>query len=297
MQSRRHFLKQTSLLSAGALISPALLGHSDLFDKKKIGLQLYTVRDAMQKDPAGTLAKVAQIGYNEVEGATYSGTELYYGMDVKTFSGVLKTNGLNMPSSHYALGDGPNPAKGTILNDWNKAVDDAAAMGQSYMVCAWLPEDVRKNLDGYRKVAEQLNKAGETCKKSGIQLCYHNHNFEFPEMDGKVPYEVLLSSTDRNLVKMEMDMYWIVKAGFNPIKMFKEHPGRFVLWHIKDMDNTPRKFFTEVGSGIIDFKKIFAHAREAGMKYFFVEQDICPGSPFVSIAKSIAYLKSHILNS
>lgn len=295
MQSRRKFLQQGSLLSAGALLSPALLSNSGLFNHKKIGLQLYTVRDAMQKDPAGTLARVARIGYNQVEGATYSGSELYYSMDVKAFSALLKSNGLVMPSSHYALGDGPNPQKGTIRNDWGRAVDDAAAMGQQFMVCAWLPEDVRTNLDGYRKVADMLNKAGETCKKSGIQLCYHNHNFEFPEMEGKVPYEVLLDSTDRHLVQMEMDMYWIVKAGFDPVKMFGKYPGRFVLWHIKDMDNTPRHFFTEVGSGIIDFKKIFSHAREAGMKYFFVEQDICPGSPFVSIAKSIAYLKSHIL--
>lgn len=297
MQSRRIFLKNTALISAGAMVSPSLLRNSGLYDHKRIGLQLYTVRDAMAKDPAGTLARVASIGYNDMEAATYTGTELYYGMSVNDFAKVLKDNGLELPSAHYALGEGANPAKGTILNDWQKAVDDAQAIGQKYMVLAYLPDDARKTLDDYKKVADYLNKAGETCKKSGIQLCYHNHNFEFPEIDGQVPYEVLLNSADPQLVKMEMDIYWVTKAGHNPLDLFKEHPGRFILWHVKDMDNTPKQFFTEVGSGIIDFKTIFKHAKEAGMQKFFVEQDVCPGSPFDSIAKSIAYLKSNILNS
>jgi len=234
-----------------------------------------------------------------MEGATYTGSELYYGMDVDTFHKVLTDNGLTMPSSHYSLGaeivDGHHP-KGTIMNDWGRAVDDAAKMGQKYMVCAYLPDQFRKSIDDYKRVAEHFNKAGETCKKAGIQFCYHNHNFEFPKIDGQVPYEVLLSSTDKDLVKMEMDIYWITKAGYDPLAMFKEHPGRFVLWHVKDMDNTSKHFFTEVGNGIIDFKKIFAHADKAGMQHFFVEQDICPGSPFVSITKSINYLEKNILS-
>ncbi len=297
MQTRRIFLKNSAVWSAGALISSHALAKGLLFDHKWIGLQLYTVRDAMQKDPAGTLQKVASIGYNSVEAATYTGSELYYGMDVKTFAALLKSNGLVMPSAHYALGEGNNPPKGTIGNDWQKAVDDAAAMGQQYMVCAYLPESQRKTLDDYKRVAGIFNKAAETCKKSGIQFCYHNHNFEFPPIDGQVPYEVLLKEADPKLVKMEMDLYWVVKAGQDPLHFFKEHPGRFILWHVKDMDHTPQKSFTEVGNGIIDFKTIFKHANEAGMKKFFVEQDYCPGSPFDSIAKSIAYLKADILNS
>jgi sugar phosphate isomerase/epimerase len=297
MQTRRIFLKNSAIFSAGALVAPQFGVKSLLYDHKLIGLQLYTVRDAMQNDPAGTLQKVASIGYNSVEAATYTGNELYYGMDVKRFSALLKSNGLVMPSAHYAIDEGPNPPKGSLLNDWQKAVDDAAAMGQQYMVCAYLPETNRKTLDDYRKVADIFNKAAETCKKSGIQFCYHNHNFEFPPIDGVVPYELLLKNTEDPLVKMEMDLYWVVKAGHDPLQLFKEHPGRFILWHVKDMDHTAGKSFTEVGNGIIDFKTIFKHANEAGMKRFFVEQDICPGSPFDSIAKSIAYLKSDILNS
>ncbi|GAC1424605.1 MAG: sugar phosphate isomerase/epimerase [Chitinophagaceae bacterium] len=262
-----------------------------------IGLQLYTVRDAMQADPAGTLAKVARIGYNSLEGATYTGTEKFYGMDPKTFKGVLKKNGLVMRSCHYRLGEDHTDGviKGTILEDWKHAVDDAAALGIKYMVCAWLSPKERLGLDHYKKLAVDFNKAAETCKAAGIQFCYHNHDFEFEQQDGKYPYDVLLDETDAGLVKMEMDLYWVSKAGQDPIKLFEKHPGRFPLWHLKDMDNTASHAFTEVGNGTIDFKKIFTHAGKAGMKYFFVEQDKCPGSPFDSITRSITYIKKNLV--
>ncbi|MES1221669.1 MAG: sugar phosphate isomerase/epimerase, partial [Bacteroidota bacterium] len=135
----------------------------------------------------------------------------------------------------------------------------------------------------------------QTCKAAGIQFCYHNHDFEFEQEDGKYKYDVLLNETDPALVKMEMDLYWVSKAGQDPIKLFEKHPGRFPLWHLKDMDGTADHAFTEVGNGTIDFKKIFTHAGKAGMKYFFVEQDKCPGSPFDSITKSIGYIKKNLV--
>ena len=293
MTTRRSFLKTTSVLSAGLLIAPSE------FKMKApvIGLQLYTVRDAMEKDPKATLAHVAKIGYNSVEGATYTGTEKFYGMSPKEFSKVLKQNGLIIPSSHYRLGeekDKGQTQKGTMLNDWNKAIDDAAEVGIKYMVCAYLSDAERGNLDHYKYVADQLNIAGEKCKKAGIQLCYHNHDFEFIKQDDKYPYDILMS-TDKDLVKMEMDIYWIKKAGQDPIALFKKHPGRYPLWHVKDMDNTPERSFTEVGNGIIDFKEIFKYKKLAGMKYFFVEQDKCPGSPFDSITQSIKYIKKNLV--
>lgn len=293
MSTRRSFLKSTSILSAGLYIAPAAFTPKS----QLIGLQLYTVRDAMDKDPEGTLAKVAQIGYNSVEGATYTGTEKFYGMSPAEFKKVLKKNGLVMLSCHYRLGevkDKDEIVKGTMLHDWDKAVDDAAELGLKYMVCAWLDESERGTLDHYKYVAEQLNIAGERCKKSGIQLCYHNHNFEFEKQGDTYPYDILLGS-DKNLVKMEIDLYWIKKAGQDAVKLFHEHPGRFPLWHVKDMDNTPQQNFTEVGSGVIDFKEIFKYKNLAGMKYFFVEEDKCPGSPFDSITKSINYIKKNLV--
>lgn len=293
MSTRRSFLKSTSIVSAGLYISPSAFKTKS----QLIGLQLYTVRDAMEKDPIGTLAKVAQIGYNSVEGATYTGTEKFYGMSPQEFKKVLKQNGLVMLSCHYRLGEAKEKgeiSKGTMLHDWDKAVDDAAALGLKYMICAWLAEEERGTLEHYKYVADQLNIAGERCKKSGIQLCYHNHNFEFEKQGDAYPYDILLGS-DKNLVKMEIDLYWIKKAGQDAIKLFHEHPGRFPLWHIKDMDNTPEQNFTEVGSGVINFKEIFKYKNLAGMKYFFVEEDKCPGSPFDSITKSINYIKKNLV--
>ncbi|MVN78159.1 TIM barrel protein [Hymenobacter sp. HMF4947] len=290
MNSRRAFVKSAGLLSAGVLLSPTLLAAP----KQYIGLQLYTVRDAMQQDPAGTLAKVAQLGYNSVEGATYTGSQKFYGMEPAAFAKVLQQNGLIMPSSHYVLGEAENngqPTQGTILHGWDRAVDDAAQVGIKYMVCAYLIESERGDLDHYKLLADRLNKAGERCKKAGIQLCYHNHDFEFAPQNGKLPYDTLLTMTDKNLVKMELDLYWATKAGQDPVAMFQKHPGRFPLWHVKDMDKTPERNFTEVGKGSIDFKRIFAQAKVAGLQYFFVEQDKTPGSPFDSIQKSIAHIK------
>jgi sugar phosphate isomerase/epimerase len=293
MTSRRSFIKSTSLLSAGLFISP---GDFKL-KASLIGLQLYTVRDAMDKDPASTLAKVAQIGYTSVECATYTGSEKFYGMSPSDFKSLLKQNGLVILSGHYRLGEEKTNGeivKGTLLHDWDKAINDAAEVGIKYMVCAWLAEEERKGLDHYKYVADQLNIAGEKCKKSGIQLCYHNHNFEFIKQNDTYPYDILLA-TDKELVKMEMDIYWIKKAGQDPVALFNAHPGRFPLWHVKDMDKTPQQSFTEVGNGIIDFREIFKHKEKAGFKYFFVEQDICPGSPFDSITKSIDYIKKNLV--
>ena len=295
MTSRRTFIRNISLAAAGTLIAPSLFAK---YNKKYIGLQLYTVRDAMQKDPMGTLARVAQIGFNSVEAATYTGTQKFYGMSAKEFAAALKKNGLIIPSAHYRLGEekvNGEVQKGTMLNGWEKAAEDAATVGIKYMVCAYLSEAERGGLDHYKYVADQLNKAGEICRKSGIQLCYHNHDFEFVAQEGKLPFDILVNNTDKGLLKLELDLYWVAKAGRDPITLFNQHPGRFPLWHVKDMDNTPNKAFTEVGNGVINFKKIFTQANKAGMQYFFVEQDRTPGSPFDSITKSITYIKKNLV--
>ena len=294
MTTRRSFIKTSAILSAGLLTTPQLFAA----DKKYIGLQLYTVRNAMEADPVAALAKVAQIGYNSVEGATYTGTQKFYGMDAAAFAKQLKQNGLIMPSSHYRLGEEKTngaDTQGTILHNWDKAIDDAAVVGIKYMVCAYLSNPERGNLDKYKKLADHFNVAAEKCKKAGIQFAYHNHDFEFVQQDGKYPYEILLNNTDKNLVKMEMDIYWMVKAKQDPIALFNQHPGRFPLWHVKDMAKTPNQTFTEVGNGSIDFKKIFAQAEKSGLDYFFVEQDSTPGNPYDSIIQSINYIKKNLV--
>ena len=204
MTSRRVFIKSASALSAAVFVKGPVTAFAGA---PVIGLQLYTVRDAMGTDPLGTLQKVAQIGYNSIENATYTGTEKFYGMDAVTYKKVLTENGLVANSGHYRLGEEQEKGadvKGTILHDWQRAVDDASTVGLKYMVCAYLSNNERGDLDHYKKLADIFNKAGETCKKSGIQFCYHNHDFEFQAQNGVFPYDIILEKTDKNNVKMEV---------------------------------------------------------------------------------------------
>ena len=282
--SRRDFVKYGTLLSAGAVLLPSLI-----FKKEPaVGVQLYTVRDLMASDPKGTLKKIADMGYKKVEAAGYN-EGLFYGMKPAEFKKVLKDLGLKMPSSHYSSGISNLERIGTLSNGWEKVVQDAKEADIDYMVLAYLTEEERRSLDDYKKVAELLNKAGEICEKHNIQLGYHNHDFEFQTIDGEVPYDILLKEVSPDLLVMELDLYWTAKAGFDPVKLFNEHPGRFPLWHVKDMDTAGN--FSEVGTGVIDFKSIFAAKEKAGMKHFYVEQDKTVRPPLESIKISYDNLK------
>ncbi len=277
---RRTFLQNASYAAAGALAFPNIF--YSMKKLKHIGIQLYTVRDLMNKDPNGTLAKVAQIGFDHVELASYNKGKIY-GQTAAAFKKTLAAVGLKTYSSHLGLD--------VLRGDWARALDDAATLGQQYVVCPWLPENERKSIDQYKRLAELLNTCGAAAKKAGLQLAYHNHDFEFETVDGQIPMDVLLKECDADLLKIELDLYWTTKAGHDPLALFQQHPGRFHLWHVKDMANTPEKEFTEVGNGTIDWKPIFKAAKQSGMQYFFVEQDICKNhTPLESIAISYKYL-------
>lgn len=288
MPTRRDFLRQSSLLTASMFISK----EDWFFASQKIGLQLYTLRNEMGKDAKGTLAKVAAQGYKTVETFGY-GNGKWFGMNAAELRAELHSLGLSTPSGHTF------PAgvflQGGWEDKWKQAVNDAKAVGQEYIVIPWMEEQYRTDINNFKKMAGILNKAAGIAKQTGLRFAYHNHDFEFAPLGGTTGYDVLLKETDPKLVFFEMDIYWVSKAGKDPLAFFSQYPGRFALWHVKDMDNTPQKNFTEVGNGVIDFKKIFAHAKQSGMKYFFVEQDQCPGAPLESTAKSIAYLKKNIV--
>src|SRR6266478_5539859 len=243
----------------------------------KIGLQLYTVRRELEKDFAGTLGKVAALGLVEVEFAGY------FNHTPREIKSILADYQLSSPSAHISTA----ALRGNLLEE----IEAAQTIGHQYLVCGYLPAEERRSLDDYRKLVELLNRAGERLKKVGILFGYHNHDFEFVAMEGRLPYDMILAVTDPELVKMELDLYWITKAGQDPLRYFSAYPGRFPLIHVKDMDATPRHFFTEVGQGTIDFKKILGAARKSGIKHYFVEQDETPASPFSSIKLSIDYLK------
>ena len=295
MTSRRGFIQQMAWVAAGSFFINDVLARGDVKDKK-IGVQLYTVRDDMAKDPKGTLKKIAALGFGEVENFGYNGK--FFGMEASEYKQVLDACGLVAPSGHYLYGNfGNKQNTGTVLFGWEKAVADAKTIGQSYMAIAYLMPEERTSIADYKKIAADLNKAGAICKKAGIQLCYHNHDFEFQELEGQIPFDILANETDPALVKFELDLFWVSKAGKDPIALFNQYKGRVALWHVKDMDNTPSKNFTEVGSGVIDYARIFKHAKTAGMKHFFVEQDVCPGAPLDSIRKSIAHVQSNLLKN
>jgi sugar phosphate isomerase/epimerase len=289
---RRKFIQQSAMLGTGIAVAPTqLLSSFEAKKLKKVGVQLYTLRKAISKDPEAILGKVAGIGYNFVEFFGYNDGK-YFGKTAKEIRQYLDNFGIQSLSSHYQTGATTPNVIGTLTNNWEKAVADSALLGQKYCILAYLNEPERKTIDDYKRTADLLNKCGEVTKKYGIQMGYHNHAFEFDAIDGQVPMDVLLNNTDANLVKMESDLYWIVKAGMDPVEFFKKHAGRIELWHVKDMDNTPQKAFAEVGSGTINWAKIFAAQKISGMKHFFVEQDDCKDrDPLDSITMSYKYLK------
>lgn len=239
-----------------------------------IGVQLYTVRDAMQKDFEGTLAKVAATGYREVE---FAGLFNHTPQQTKA---ILDRDGLTAVSSHVDYD--------ALEKDWDKTLEGAKTMGQTFIACPWIDEKMRTP-DGIKKVVDTFNRAGEKSKNLGIQFAYHNHDFEFKPVGGKLLYDTLLEQTDPDLVKMEMDLFWTINAGQDPVTYFQRYPGRFPLVHVKDRKKNGE--MTDVGSGAIDWKRIFAASDKAGIQHYIVEHDE-PKSPFASIKASYSYLAS-----
>ena len=267
MNNRRNFLKTSGLLTAGLFINPSEL----LKTKRAAGIQLYTLRELIVKDPRSVINKVAMAGYKEVEMYGLSAEQRFFGLSVKDFASLLKQNNLKSPSGHYM------PEKFLFENgsvdEVKKLCDVGQMMGHQYIVIPWMAEERRKTIDQYKRLAERINKAGEICKTANLQLAYHNHDFEFFNIKGQKGYDILLKETDANLVKMEMDIYWVISAGYNPVDLFKANPGRFPMLHVKDMDKINKKMNTEIGNGSIDFKKIFKVAKLAGVKHYYVEQE------------------------
>jgi len=264
MITRRNFIINTSLAAATVLALPSL---AFTMDKKEIGLQLYTLRDELPKDVKSTLEKVAKAGYKTVETYGFSIKDQFWGLTPIELKKILDANNLKAPSGHYNLG--------SFLYDGNleevkAAIEAAQILKNEYLTVPWVDEPFRND---FRKIAARLNEAGKMCAAAGLKLAYHNHDFEFQKQDGITGYEILLKETDQDLVSFELDLYWVVRSGNDPIKLFKENPGRFKLWHVKDMDKVNPALNTEIGSGSIDFKTIFKEVKQSGMKHFFVEQE------------------------
>jgi sugar phosphate isomerase/epimerase len=273
MTTRRQFLQRTAALAASPLLLPAL---SPTAKVTNVGLQLYSVREEMLADAVGTLKQLAKIGYKELESAR-SAKGHYYGLKAKEIQKICKDLGMTLRSGHVH-----------VDKDWQRTVAEAAESGQSYLVCSSLPSE-GQTVANYQKVADTFNKAAEDCRKAGLVFGYHNHEYEFEKAGGKVLYDVLLDRTDPKLVMMELDLGWVIVTGNDPVQYFNKYPGRFPLWHLKDMaKGEPRS--TEFGKGLIDIKKMLQNAKKSGMKYFFVEQEEYANNALESITYDYAYL-------
>lgn len=284
--SRKDFIKIGSLALAGTLLPKYSFGKAE----QKIGLQLYTLRNEIPNQLERILEKVSNLGYSELELFGYTDGK-FFGKTPKEFKGLLKKYKLKAPSGHYLTGNLDSSVKGTLKNDWERAVADAAEIGQKYVVCAYLFPEERTKLDDYKHHIELFNKSAEISKKNGLQFIYHNHDFEFQPLESTVPYDLILKETDADLVQMELDLYWTAFAGVDPVIYFEKHPGRFPLWHLKDMEKTEERAMAEVGNGSIDFQRIFDAQKVAGLKHYFVEQDFCKRPALEAIEMSINNVK------
>ena len=277
---RRTFITNMAAASALSLVTPYSL-FSLTKNEKMIGIQLYTLRDLVKQDFIGTLTKLAQIGYNSIEAAGYNDGK-FYGYKPSEYKKVLVDLGLAPISSHSGIN--PENAK--------KVAEDTLNAGMSYLILPWISKDRRTSIDTYSKLADDMNLIGEQCNEMGLRFGYHNHAFEFEEIDGQIPYDVLLKQTDADKVCMQLDLYWMVYGGQNPLDYFRKYPGRFELWHVKDMANDEKRESTEIGSGIIDFPALFNEKELSGMQYYFVEQEAFTIDPMESVEISFNYLKN-----
>lgn len=280
--NRKHFISLSGLGFFGlyACGTSTFMNH-----KKPLAIQLYTVRDAIAENLEKSLENLAELGFKQLEIYGYDGK--FFGKTKMEFQAILKNVGLEVISSHHTTGIVHNN-KGTLLNDWEQSVEDLHFIGSKYMVCSYLFEEER-TVEHYKKLPELLNQSGEVTNKAGINFAYHNHDFEFEKFEDKTVYDFILENTDSDLVKMELDLYWIAKAGFSPLDYFEKHPQRFPLWHVKDM-KAGSKDFAEIGNGTIDFKTIFEAREKAGLKHWFVEQDSSDKDMFDSLKISTDYI-------
>ena len=280
MQKRRTFIKTSTAALAAAMILPGkMLGNKE---RKNIGIQLYTLREMAEDDFEGVLEIISNIGYKTVEAAGYSNRK-FYGYYPSEYKKLVENYGLNSVSSHCKFN----------LGNVSEVIDDVITSGGKYLVLPSLPENKRQTIDDYKKLADKFNIYGQLCKNAGLTFAYHNHAFEFEEKNGIIPYNVLLENTDPELVSMELDLYWIMYGGFNPQEYFEIFPGRFKLWHVKDMANTWNMQMAPVGQGIINFKAIFRQQKLAGLEHAFVEQDDhYDTDPVLNIKSSYNYLNN-----
>lgn len=296
MNNRRDFLKKTGIASLAMLGGLSTLS-SYTAKPRPLGLQLFTFFPSFDEDVRGNLTKVKAIGYEELESA-FSMKGGFYGMKPKEFSMMTTDLGLSW-RAHHVLGAPLKPIPGfdtsgfakmaNLKNNTQQIIDEAAEGNIKYLVCASIPIDT---LDEVKEATGILSNAGELANKAGLTLCYHNHDAEFKEVEGQIPYDIFLSQISSDLMKFELDLAWATKAGVSPVELFKKHKKRFPLLHVKDIDASFENVLP-VGEGVVDFESVFDNLKMAGVEYLFVEHDM-PKDAFASIESSYKYLRKRL---
>lgn len=299
-RSRRDFVKTGVLAVAGtALFSNAALAHNKK-NKPQLGIQLYSIREAMQKDPLGSLKQLAAMGYKNVEHANYQNRK-FYGYTAQEFKKILDDLGMKMPSGHTVLAQKHwDSQKNDFTDGWKFTVDDAATVGQKYVISPWLDESMRKNLSDFKRYMEVFNKCGQLCQKQGMKFGYHNHDFEFKvKLDGQVLYDLILDNTDPAYVTQQMDIGNMYGAGGRALDIVKRYPKRFESLHVKDeikSETGPMSGYesTVLGKGVLPIKEILdVFAKKGGTKYNIVEQEAYQGKdPVACMQENYIAMKS-----
>ena len=292
--NRRDFIIQSTSVASASFL--ALHGFNNASPAKyKMGLQLFTIREPLSKDVVGTIKKIASIGYEDCETYGYDPEQgKYYGLKASAFKQLLAENNMITTSGHYDFTKYFDKSADTMMQYVDQCIEGAHALGQRYITWPWLDPAFR-TLENFRLLTGKLNTIGERVNKAGLGFAYHNHDFEFVDYDGENGYDIIMRETDPALVKLQMDLYWILHSSkLSPSELFSRQPGRFVMWHIKDMDKISRDY-SELGNGSIDFTVILPEASRAGLQYYYIEQGgNFAKDPMQSITDSAVYFKKHL---
>lgn len=295
--NRRSFIQKSGQAMVAATAAPLVI--PNLFKTTarsyKMGLQLFTIRDAMAQDAVGSLKRVAGLGYQDLETYGYEPQkDMYYGYKSNEFKQILDDYELSTSSGHYDFASYLNKPKSDLKKYIDQCIRGAKNLGQSYITWPWIaPED--RTVATFRKLPTLLNEIGEQIKKSGLGFAYHNHDFEFAKYDGEIGFDIIMRETNPSLVKFQLDLYWVVHSSErSPAELINLQPKRFAMWHIKDMDKVTRDY-SELGNGSIDYHKILSETSKEGLEFYFLEQ----GGNFAtnsmkSIEDSAEYFKKNL---
>jgi sugar phosphate isomerase/epimerase len=291
--NRRSFLKSLALTSASLTLLPSFARGTS--QKYKMGLQLFSIRDAMARDLPGTVKKISEMGYEDTETYGFNATQqTYYGLKAVDFRQLLSRNNLITTSGHYDLFSFIRKTDAELITYLDQCIEGAHALGQKYITWPWLDPDSR-TMESYKVLVKKLNLAGNHVTKAGLGFAYHNHDFDFTDHNGENGYDLIMRETDPTTVKLQIDLYWVMHSSrLSPAALFRKQPGRFVMWHIKDMDKVSRDY-TELGNGSIDYTTILPDASLSGLEYYYLEQGgNFATSSMQSVADSAAFFKKNL---